>query len=58
VPDDVWHRVVQIVTNNEELQKYTAHVMFHALEPKHVDETTAKARDQCYHEREYDAVTQ
>ncbi|CAK4078316.1 unnamed protein product [Aphanomyces euteiches] len=42
VPDDVWHRVVQIVTNNEELQKYTAQVMFRALEPKHVDETTAK----------------
>ncbi|ETV96757.1 hypothetical protein H310_10065 [Aphanomyces invadans] len=42
VPDDVWHRVVQIVTNNEDLQKYTAQVMFRALEPKHVDETTAK----------------
>ncbi|OQS04089.1 AP-2 complex subunit alpha [Thraustotheca clavata] len=42
VPDDVWHRVVQIVTNNEDLQKYTAEVMFRALEPKHVDETTAK----------------
>lgn len=42
VPDDVWHRVVQIVTNKEELQKYTAEVMFRALEPKHVDETTAK----------------
>ena len=42
MPDDVWHRVVQIVTNNEDLQKYTAEVMFRALEPKHVDETTAK----------------
>ncbi|TMW61221.1 hypothetical protein Poli38472_013684 [Pythium oligandrum] len=42
VPDDVWHRVVQIVTNKEDLQKYTAEVMFRALEPKHVDETTAK----------------
>ncbi|KAF1325636.1 Ap-2 complex subunit alpha, partial [Globisporangium splendens] len=42
VPDDVWHRVVQIVTNKEELQKYAAEVMFRALEPKHVDETTAK----------------
>ncbi|RHZ22129.1 hypothetical protein DYB37_006746 [Aphanomyces astaci] len=42
VPDDVWHRVVQIVTNNEHLQQYTAAVMFRALEPKHVDETTAK----------------
>lgn len=42
VPDDVWYRVVQIVTNKEELQKYTAEVMFRALEPKHVDETTAK----------------
>ncbi|KAF0775344.1 hypothetical protein AaE_000956, partial [Aphanomyces astaci] len=44
VPDDVWHRVVQIVTNNEHLQQYTAAVMFRALEPKHVDETTAKVR--------------
>ncbi|GLD98856.1 hypothetical protein PINS_up007574 [Pythium insidiosum] len=42
VPDDVWHRVVQIVTNKEELQKYTAEVMFRALEPKHVAETTIK----------------
>ncbi|DAZ95185.1 TPA: hypothetical protein N0F65_013030 [Lagenidium giganteum] len=42
VPDDVWHRVVQIVTNKEDLQKYAAEVMFRALEPKHVDETTAK----------------
>lgn len=42
VPDDVWHRVVQIVTNKEELQKYAAEAMFRALEPKHVDETTAK----------------
>jgi AP-2 complex subunit alpha len=42
VPDDVWHRVVQIVTNKDELQKYTAEVMFRALEPKHVDETTCK----------------
>lgn len=42
VPDDVWHRVVQIVTNKEELQKYAAEVMFRALEPKHIDETTAK----------------
>lgn len=42
VPDDVWHRVVQIVTNREELQPYAAEAMFRALEPKHVDETTAK----------------
>lgn len=42
VPDDVWHRVVQIVTNKEDLQKYAAEVMFRALEPKHVDETTMK----------------
>lgn len=42
VPDDVWHRVVQIVTNREELQPYAAEAMFRALEPRHVDETTAK----------------
>lgn len=42
VSDDIWHRVVQIVTNNDNLQQYTARVMFDALEPKMVDETTLK----------------
>ncbi|KAH7487740.1 AP-2 complex subunit alpha [Phytophthora ramorum] len=42
VPDAVWHRVVQIVTNREELQRYAAEQMFKAMEPRYVDETTTK----------------
>ena len=36
------HRAVQIVTNNEALQKYAAQTMFVALEPTQVHETTVK----------------
>ncbi|KAL7998096.1 putative adaptor protein complex AP-2, alpha subunit [Plasmopara halstedii] len=42
VPDAVWHRVVQIITNREELQRYAAEQMFKAMEPRFVDETTTK----------------
>ncbi len=28
VSDDIWHRVVRIVTNNEELQAYAARKMY------------------------------
>jgi AP-2 complex subunit alpha len=31
VSDDIWHRVVQIVTNKEDLQKYAASRMYHAM---------------------------
>ena len=42
VADDVWHRLVQIVTNNEELHKYAASKMYHALEPVTAHETALK----------------
>lgn len=43
VSDDIWHRVVQIVTNNQDLQKYAASKMYHALEPTSAHETAVKA---------------
>jgi AP-2 complex subunit alpha len=42
VSDDIWHRSVQIITNNEDLQKYAAETMFSALIPASVHETTVK----------------
>lgn len=42
VSDDIWHRVVQIVTNHEDLQKYAASKMFHALELVTAHETAVK----------------
>jgi len=39
VSDDIWHRLVQIVTNNKDLQEYAAEQMFRALQPKVVHET-------------------
>jgi AP-2 complex subunit alpha len=42
VSDDIWHRVVQIVTNTEDLQRYAASRMYHALEPASAHETAVK----------------
>ncbi len=42
VADDVWHRLVQIVTNTETLQKYAASKAYHALEPITAHETAVK----------------
>ena len=42
VSDEIWHRVVQIVTNNEDLQKYAASRMYHAMEPTIAHETAVK----------------
>ena len=42
VSDDIWHRVVQIVTNHEELQKYAASRLYRALEPLSAHETAVK----------------
>ena len=42
VADDVWHRLVQIVTNNEELHKYAASKMYHTLESATAHETALK----------------
>ena len=43
VSDDVWHRVVQVVTNNDDLQKYAASKFYHALESAAAHETAVKA---------------
>ena len=43
VSDDIWHRVVQVVTNNEDLQKYAASKFYHALESLTAHETAVKA---------------
>lgn len=42
VSDDIWHRVVQIVTNREDLQKYAASRMYKAMEPASAHETAVK----------------
>lgn len=42
VADDVWHRLVQIVTNTESLQKYAASKAYHSLEPVTAHETAVK----------------
>ncbi len=42
VADDVWHRLVQIVTNTETLQKYAASRAYHSLEPVTAHETAVK----------------
>jgi len=42
VSDEIWHRAVQIVTNNEDLQKYAAEKVYHALTPSVVHENMVK----------------
>jgi AP-2 complex subunit alpha len=42
VADDVWHRLVQIVTNTDSLQKYAASKAYHSLEPVTAHETAVK----------------
>jgi len=39
VADDVWHRVVQMVTGHKDLQQYAAETCFKALEAARVHET-------------------
>lgn len=39
VSDDVWHRVVQMVTGHKDLQQYAAETSFRALEAARVHET-------------------
>lgn len=36
---EVWHRIIQIITNNKELQAYAAELLFKALQSKRVHET-------------------
>ena len=42
VTDDIWHCVVRIVTNRQDLQRYAAEAMYRALQPVHVHETAVK----------------
>jgi AP-2 complex subunit alpha len=39
VSDDVWWRIIQMVTNHKDLQQYAATNVFKALEAKTVHET-------------------
>ncbi|KAE9979304.1 hypothetical protein BLS_009933 [Venturia inaequalis] len=54
VSDEVWQRVCQIVTNNEELQPYAAHTIFDYMKKDHCHETLVKIAayilgECCYH---------
>lgn len=42
VSDEVWHRVIQIITNNEELQVYAARNTLQYVKQDHVHETLVK----------------
>ena len=42
VSDEVWHRVIQIVTNNEELQVYAAQNILQYVKQDHCHETLVK----------------
>ncbi len=42
VSDDVWHRLIRVVTNQESVQTYAARALLDALAPQHVHETTLK----------------
>jgi AP-2 complex subunit alpha len=54
VSDEVWQRVCQIVTNNEELQPYAAKTIFDYIKKEHIHETLVKIAayilgECCYH---------
>ena len=38
VSDDIWHRMVQIVSQQEDIQEYAAHKMYEQLQPSNVHE--------------------
>lgn len=42
VGDDIWFRVVQIVTNHEDIQEYAAKTVLHALKQPNCHETAVK----------------
>jgi len=42
VSDEVWYRVIQIVTNTEDLQEYAAKAIFEHLRPAHCHESLVK----------------
>ena len=43
VSDDIWHRMVQIVSQQEDLQEYACHKMYEMLQPTNVHETMVRA---------------
>ncbi|KAK8795582.1 hypothetical protein WA158_000239 [Blastocystis sp. Blastoise] len=51
VSDDIWHRCVQIVSQQEDLQEYTARKMYEALQASNVHEHVVKLG--CYILGEY-----
>jgi len=42
VSDDIWHRLIQIVTNNKAVQAFAADKLLTALQAQHVHETLVK----------------
>lgn len=42
VSDDIWHRVIKIVTNHEDVQEYAARIVFKALQSPTSHETCVK----------------
>ncbi|CAK8991720.1 AP-2 complex subunit alpha-2 (100 kDa coated vesicle protein C) (Adaptor protein complex AP-2 subunit alpha-2) (Adaptor-related protein complex 2 subunit alpha-2) (Alpha-adaptin C) (Alpha2-adaptin) (Clathrin assembly protein complex 2 alpha-C large chain) (Plasma membrane adaptor HA2/AP2 adaptin alpha C subunit) [Durusdinium trenchii] len=42
VPEDMWHRLVQVVTNNEDTKAYAAAAVYKMMQPSHVHETTIR----------------
>lgn len=42
VSEDIWYRLIQIVTNNEKLQKYAAFTMYKALQADYVHDNGVK----------------
>lgn len=43
VSDDIWHRMVQIVSQQEDLQEYAARKLFEMLQPTNVHESMIRA---------------
>ena len=43
VSDDIWHRMVQIVSQQDDLQEYACHKMFELLQPTTVHEIMVRA---------------
>ena len=42
VSDDIWHRLIQLVTNHKDLQQFAADKLFRALESKRAHEALVK----------------
>jgi AP-2 complex subunit alpha len=45
---EVWYRVVQLVTNNEDLQAYAAAAVFHHLKTSACHENMIKVGGKCH----------